>query len=225
MTHSAAPVPSPLREAVARDLVPVRPLASPRRRAILLGALGAASLVFAAFRIQVVGAPSALGLLIAAAEWTAALGMVWVAMREAVPGEGVSRSAALAALGAGLAVQLGAAGLLSTSVGARWLGDGGLSAGVQCAAGEGAFGLPVFVAAFWLLLRAFPFRARLTSALASAAAGLFADAGWHLVCTRTDFMHLVVWHFGSTLALAAIGYVVGIGVERRTSSGREAIPI
>lgn len=217
MSEPASSLPPLLRQAIVRDLRPVRPVASPARRAAWLGALALAGILFGVVRALDFGAPSLVGLLVAAAEWGAALALVWVAMREAVPGSSVGWTTALAMLGVGLSTQLAAAALLSTTVGSSWLGDGGFATGRQCLTGEGSLGLPLLAGSAWLLLRAFPLRARLASALGGAAAGLFADAAWHLVCVRTDLAHILVWHFGSTLVLAGAGYLVGIGIERRTA--------
>ena len=49
----------------------------------------------------------------------------------------------------------------------------------------------------------------LAGALAGAASGLLADALWHLVCPRVDLAHVVVWHFGATLLVAAAGALSG----------------
>jgi hypothetical protein len=122
---------------------------------------------------------------------------------------------ALLLLGLGIATQLGSALLLATSIGERWLGADAVAAGAQCAQGEGAIGLPLLAATTWLLLRSFPLRARLASALAGGAAGVLADAAWHLVCTRTDLLHILIWHLGATVALTAAGYLVGVYLERR----------
>jgi len=216
---SPTPIPpADLRRRIVGDLAPVRPLAAPWRRAAWLGLLGLASIAFAWFRLRAAGSPAApLGAAISCAEWVAGLTLVWLALREAVPALGLGRGLALAALAGGLAVELGAAALLATSRGELWAGDGGAAAGLACARGEGSFALPVAAIVFWLLLRAFPLRARWASALAGGAAGLFADAAWHLVCTRSDLVHLLVWHFGALLVLALAGYSAGLWVERRSA--------
>lgn len=211
----SAVAPSPLRSRVARELSPVRPLLSPGRRAAWLSLLAAGTVLLAWLRTRGQDGSSAQGLAVAAVEWAAGLAMVWVALREAVPGLGLGRARAAAMLGGGLAVQLAAAALLAGSASESWLGTGGAAAGLQCVRGESSLGLPLLAVAIWLLLRAFPLHARLASALAGGAAGLFADACWHLVCSRTDFAHLALWHFGSTVLLALAGYAAGAGVERR----------
>jgi hypothetical protein len=77
-------------------------------------------------------------------------------------------------------------------------------------------GLPHLAIATWLALRALPIRPRWSGALAGAAAGLLADSIWHLACARNDLEHLLVWHFGATLAMTLIGAVSGSFWPRRT---------
>jgi len=67
----------------------------------------------------------------------------------------------------------------------------------------------VLAAGAFLALRALPLRPSWSGALAGAAAGLFADAIWHLSCSVTDLSHLLVWHLGATVALALAGSLSG----------------
>jgi len=203
-------MPSPLRERVLAELEPVAPLAPPARRAFavalpVLAVVGAVCLLVARRRAGdelLTFAGSGFSLV----EWSAGLGLIWLALREAVPGLGFGAArAALAIAGAiGLELLLGLA-LASSGGGA----GGPLAAGARCGAVEGALGLPILAVAAFLALRALPLRPRWSGALAGAAAGLFADAIWHLSCAVTDLAHLLVWHLGATVALALMGFLAG----------------
>lgn len=203
-------VPPELRAQVLADLEPVSPLAAPARRAIAV-ALPALALA-GVFGVLVARGRGSAPLVsfagggVSLVEWVAGLALVWMALREAVPGLGFGPfRAALAIAGAiGLELALGLA--LAASGGA---GGGRLAEGARCGAAEGMLGLPLLGAAAFLALRALPVRPRWSGALAGAAAGLFADAIWHLSCSVTDLAHIVVWHLGATVALACVGFLSG----------------
>lgn len=213
------PLPPALRAAVRQDFGPVAPLVPPARRALLL-AVPAGAVLVAALGALARGGGSARALSLAgggvsALEWLAGFGLLWLALREAVPGLGVGAGRAFAAIAGGIGLQA----LLGLAVwrvtGAGLTGPGALAAGSQCATIEGAIGLPHLAIATWLALRALPIRPRWSGALAGTAAGLLADSLWHLACTRTDLEHLLVWHFGATVAMTLVGAVSGSFWPRR----------
>ncbi len=47
------------------------------------------------------------------------------------------------------------------------------------------------------------------------AAGLVADAVWHLICPRSDLPHVLIWHGGATALTTAWGWLLGAVHERR----------
>lgn len=219
--HDREPVPAALRAAIQRDFAPVTPLASPSRRALVL-ALPALVALSAAVALLARGEsyPGALSLAgggVSLLEWLAGFGLLWLALREAVPGLGIGAGRALAALSGGILLQILLGILIWQRAGADLSGPGALSVGSQCASIEGAIGLPHLAIATWLALRALPIRPRWSGALAGAAAGLLADSLWHLACTRNDLQHLLVWHFGATLAMTLLGAVAGSFWPRRFS--------
>lgn len=207
------PVPAALRAAVRRDFAPVTPLAPPSRRALLLAlpafvVLAVALLLLA--RGQ--GYPEVISLArggVSLLEWLAGFGLLWLALREAVPGLGIGANRALAALSGGILLQILLGILIWQRTGAGLSGPGALAVGSQCASIEGAIGLPHLAIATWLALRALPIRPRWSGALAGAAAGLLADSLWHLACARNDLEHLLVWHFGATVAMTLLGAFAG----------------
>lgn len=206
-------VPAALRAAIQQDFAPVIALAPPWRRAL---ALALPTLVVLLVAIPLVNSQSGVGSLfslagggVSALEWLAGLGLVWLALREAVPGLGVGAARSMLALAGGVGVQLALGLLVWQRTGEGVSGPGATAAGVQCVTIEGAIGLPHLAIATWLALRALPIRPRWSGALAGAAAGLLADAVWHLACPRNDLEHLLVWHFGATVAMTLLGALAG----------------
>jgi len=203
-------LPRELRERVLAELEPVSPLAGPARRAIVV-ALPALALagIFGLLLARDSGA-AALASLAGAGfsilEWAAGIALVWMALREAVPGLGYGALRAGLAIGAAIALELVLGLALATTDGPP---PPTLAAGAHCGLAEGLLGLPLLAVAAFLALRALPVRPRWSGALAGAAAGLFADAAWHLSCAVTDLAHVVVWHLGATVALAVVGFLSG----------------
>jgi len=202
------PVPTALRAALGQDFAPVAPLSPPWKRALRL-AIPTLILVGAAMLLLPprgpISASSLPGAGFSVLEWLVGLTLVWLALREAVPGLGVGARRALAALGAGIGLQLALGFLLWQRSGASLGGPHAAAHGAACAAMEGALGMPSLAIAVWLALRALPLRPCWSGALAGAAAGLLADSLWHLVCVRYDLEHLLVWHFSATLVLTLLG--------------------
>jgi Negative regulator of sigma F len=213
------PVPAALREAVKLDLAPVVTLPPPWRRALALALptlIVLAAAIFLLSRRE--GAADLFSLAgggVSVLEWLGGLGLVWLALREAVPGLGVGAVRSMLALAGGVGLQLALGFLIWQRTGAGLTGPGALAAGARCATIEGAIGLPHLAIATWLALRALPIRPRWSGALAGAAAGLLADGIWHLACSRNDLEHLLVWHFGATVAMMLVGAVTGSFWTRR----------
>lgn len=207
------PVPAALRAALRRDFAPVSPLARPARRALVLALPALAGLAAAALllvRGQGFAVLSLAGGGVSLLEWLTGLGLLWLALREAVPGLGVGAGRALAALAGGLLLQLLLGIFVWQSSGAGPSGPAAQAIGLHCASFEGAIGLPHLAIALWLVMRALPLRPLWSGALAGAAAGLLADSLWHLACPRYDREHLLVWHFGATVAMTLAGAALGL---------------
>ncbi len=218
------PLPGALKDALRGDFAAVAPLAPPWRRACALGlpslVILSAAVVLLARRAGVSGVFSLSGGGVSLVEWLAGLFLIWLALREAVPAQGVGAGRSMLALAGGVGLQLVLGLVLWQRTGAGLSGPGAVAAGAQCASIEGAIGLPHLAIATWLALRALPIRPRWSGALAGAAAGLFADALWHLACPRNDLEHLLVWHFGATVAMTLLGAVAGSFWIRRPRSRR-----
>lgn len=206
-------LPPELRAAIGRDLEPVVPLASPWRRTLttLVPSLAVlAPLVILLARPSM--APplvSFSGGGISLLEWLVGLVLLWLALREAVPALGLGARRAFLAIVAGVLVQflLGLASWYDMPSGPP--GADAVAVGARCSTIVGLLGLPHLAVAIWLAFRALPIRPRWSGALAGAAAGLVADAVWHLACARNDLQHLLLWHVTATVAMALVGAVTG----------------
>jgi len=219
MQNPREPVPRALKEALRGDFAAVVPLAAPWCRALALAlptllVLSAAILVLARSRGAAV-LFSATGGGVSILEWLAGLALAWLALREAVPGLGVGAGRSLLALAGAVSLQLSLGLLIWQRAAAGLTGPEAMAVGAQCATIEGVIGLPHLAIATWLALRALPVRPRWSGALAGAAAGLLADAVWHLACARNDLEHILVWHFGATVAMTLLGAVTGSFWSRR----------
>lgn len=220
-----SPLPDGLRRALDADHRPVRPLRPASVRALwvaLWAALALAGLpVVIGFRADIASLGFALSWGAAVFECIAGLGLVVLALREAVPGSGVTRPVGSAALAAGIAVQVLVAAL-------SWLQRGMPSGsfpprGAHCFPMESTLALPALALTMVLVGRAYAVRPRWAGVLGGAGAGVVTDGIWHLICPFADLSHVLVWHGGAVLALAALGWIVGTAVEvvrRRALSSR-----
>ncbi len=208
-----------LRRAVAADIRPVRPLASPARRAI---AVGAWAPIAAALVLALLGARADLPvrgwagtLAPAALEVAAGLALVALALAETVPARGAARVHVLAALGlAALAFVGQAAWTRGASPGVA-VPDPLLSHGPHCFALQVAVGVPALALVALMVARAAPLRAAWAGFVGGAGAGLVAEGVYHLHCPITDLRHVLIWHGAAIAALALAGLAAGISWERR----------
>jgi hypothetical protein len=208
-------VPAALFSAVKRDLRPVRPLATPTRRALALLPIAIVLLVgmpmFWAWRTHGVLAPwpawgpsvleTALSLVILAAGF-----------REAVPGRELSARAlfvltCIACIGF-LLVNATTRGPVAVPAETwiRWIRE--------CISMAIAFSAPALIAPAWLVSRALPNRPALTGALCGLGVGLMADAGLRLACWDGVYAHIVLAHGGAVVLLVALGALSATLVER-----------
>ena len=215
-------LPDELRRAVAADLSPVKPLASPSRRALAVAAWIplAALLVLAALGLRhdaaLLGGLLTWGTTIL----EAVLGLVLVvlAFSAAVPGGGASRErAAIALLVAALALGNQAWLTRAASAGAA-VPDPWISKGPACFALTTLLGLSALSIIAALIFRATPQRAALACLLGGAGAGLMAEGVYHLHCGITDLRHVLLWHGGAAVVLTVVALAAGLAWERRESA-------
>jgi hypothetical protein len=214
-------VPPALLAQVQRDLRPVRPLASPARRALALLPLGL---------VLLLGVPlfwyatrNSEGLAPASSwrgsplETVAGLILLAAAFREAVPGRELG-SGAIAAL-----IAIAALGFCALNAPTA-VPDPGLPAETartwlwECIGMAVAFSLPALAGVAWLVARALPSRPALAGALAGLGVGVMTDAGLRLFCWNGELSHIVLGHGGAIALLVAIGAATATLVERRKSN-------
>lgn len=220
------PVPAALLSAVRRDLGPVRPLASPVRRALALLPVGLALLIgipmfWAWYRH--VARPivwPAWGL--SALETLAGLTTLAAGFREAIPGRELSLRAWATVSGLAWACFLAINALAATPAAdvpaqttARWIGE--------CITKAATFSVPALVVAGWLVARALPTRPLLTGAMCGLGVGMMADAGLRLFCWDGDLLHVVVAHGGAIAILMLLGALSARFVERRKARAGRAL--
>jgi hypothetical protein len=216
-------LPERLRREVLEDLRPVPPLPPPAVRAARLALWAVALLVMVPSLLPLRDdAPSlGFGLVWGAAVFEALLGTVLIglALREAVPGQGLGPARSMAAFAAGVVAQALVGLLTWRSAPPLAAAAAAHHAGMTCLSAQVALALPGLAIGFWLVIRALPLRPGWTGALLGLGAGLVADGTWHLICPRADLGHVLVWHGGATALLIAAGWW---GVRSRLLTWRPA---
>lgn len=206
-------LPADLAATVRADLRPVRPLPSPMRRLAYVLPLAALAigLPFTYFRLRDLEAFGVmLGWVPVALQLLVAIGLLGVALREAVPGFRVSALGAMALCLAAYALQilvnLGIYLSLPLAGGTRTT----LDMWFACFRLESLIGLPILLAVGWMVARALPQRPMLAGFLAGTGAGLAAEASWRLICYDSTPFHVLAGHTGGVVLLGLTG--VGIGL-------------
>jgi hypothetical protein len=212
-------VPSAIEAAVKADLRPVRPLPAPGRRALRLAPLAALTLIAASWVFALREDAFRLGWVMtwgaSVAQTAFALALIALALREAVPGRSLGRSAALTAAVSVLAfsVALTLRTFAISPVGILperfvWIGR-------VCLVGTVASALPLLAASALLAARAFMLRPWSSGALYGLGAGLAADAGWRLFCEYSDPAHVFPTHTAAVLIVMVLGSLTAVSAARR----------
>jgi hypothetical protein len=208
-------IPDALIDAIKRDLRPVRPLASPQRRALALLPIAIALLVglpeYWTWKTDAMLAPwPSWGL--SALETLLSLVVLAAGFREAVPGRQLSTRALTALIVTAcvsfvlINMTMRSPAGISHALWLRWFGE--------CIVTAFSFSIPALIAPAWLVSRALPNRPGLTGALCGLGVGLMADAGLRLICWDGDYAHVLVAHGGAILILVALGSLSAMAVER-----------
>jgi len=204
--------PRGLRDKIARDLRPVKPLRSPSMRALVLLPL-AAAIVFAVpalrfFRsdMQALGVVRGWGFSYAQA--IAGIVIVALALRESIPGRALSRAVLGWTIAAGLTLPALLLVLTSSSFTLGPAPGQALTDGIGCfrASAEGA--VPALIVAALLVARAFPLRPGIAGALYGLGCGLIADAGLRLYCEYTAPPHVAFAHGGAIVGAMFAGVLM-----------------
>lgn len=205
---------------ILADLRPVRPLARPWKRG--LAVCGVAALAAAGVTgVSGVRADAPLlgpGVLwgLSAAQGLYGLALIAAALRESVPGRGLSRGSAPLLIA-------GAAGLVLVVSWLTWtVHPSVVPAGDHVAYWHRCFpipvlvGLPSLVVALLLAFRAYPTRPALVGALAGLGAGLLADGSWRTYCEVTAPAHVLSSHLAAVLVLTLLGLLAAVVAGART---------
>lgn len=225
----ARPLPPELRELVRSEPRPVRPLAAPARRALVLLVWAPVAVALVASLTPTRPDAAALGWLlgwgVVLAELAVGAGLVTLALGEVIPGRGAGRQAGLLALAAAATLFVVLAALTRGASAGVAVANPLWSHGPACAALTGLIGLTALAVAAALILRASPLRASFAGLLAGAGSGLMAEGIHHLDCPVTHLAHVVGWHGAAIVLLALLGLAFGLGleaVERRRMERRLA---
>ena len=215
MSEQAPNLPEPLRQAVAADMRPVKPLPPPGRRVLwalpLALILTVWTLLYFGIRdLEPMGPYLAwvpLGLQV-----VLGLALLLMALREAVPGMRIPRSVVFATGMAALVLHIAVNILI-------WLRypmgyDDFLSTWWACFHYEFLLGVPFLIVVTCLAARALPLRPQVIGLLSGVGGGVIADASWRLVCPVSVPLHFLTAHLGGIVLLGAFGYLAGSIFER-----------
>lgn len=208
-------MPDALRDRIAGDLRPVRPLHPAWRRTLAVAAVATAVLALTLFglklqlRADLDMLPVWLGWGCTFLELLVGVLIVGLALREAVPGSAPPTAVTQTAIATGLTIQIlvGIATWMhspSPATQGNWFGNG-----VGCLTHDTSLILPTFIVTMWLVFRALPMRAPETGLLGGLGAALTGDAITHLLCPMSDLRHVLIWHTGAMLGFMALGWAVG----------------
>jgi hypothetical protein len=215
-------LPESLRRSILADLEPVRPLPPAWMRTLKAAAVAAVGLALVIIifklspRADLEQIPMWLSWGCTALQLGVGILLLGMALREAVPGQGVPLGAV--ALGIGTAV------LIQVLVGiATWMHSPGMpllkgqciSTGITCTTYDIAMALPALAVTLWLVFRALPLRPSIAGLLGGAGAAVTADALTHVLCPMSDLRHVLVWHTGALIGLMLVGWLAGKLWERK----------
>jgi hypothetical protein len=205
-----------VRDIVARDLKPVRPLLAPGRRMLLLVPIAIAAALYAPFGyghrdFDRLGFLASWG--VSAIQWVAGLLILGVALRHAVPGRALSRRSIVATLVSALGLIV-LVTVITYAVEPTEMPPGyALRFWYECVKWPMMIAAPILLVASLLAMRAFPTRPGLVGALCGLAAGVLADSGWRLACDVSAPSHVLGAHGAAVVFLAVVGAVVAISID------------
>jgi hypothetical protein len=211
--------PKDLRDRIKADLRPTRPLRPPFVRALVLLPIAVAivlsvpGLRFFRSDMAAIGFLKAWGFSFGQA--LAGLVIVGVALRESIPGRGLSRGAVIATIAVGLAIPFALLGVTASAFDVGPEPGRALEEGLGCFRVSAISAIPALVDAAFLAARALPLRPALAGALYGLGCGLIADAGLRLFCEYTVPTHVLFGHGGGIIAAMVVGAAIAKVVQRR----------
>ena len=206
---------------ILADLRPVRPLARPWKRGLVIALVAAAS---AAFVTMVYGVRHDAGQVgpwllwgMSAAQGVMGLVLVVAALRSAVPGRGLPFGATLGLVAAAIALPV-ALTMATWATHASVAPDRLASFfGRFCLTRSALIGLPGLAVTLWLAFRAYPTRPVLTGALSGLGVGLLTDGSWRTFCEVSDPHHVLTSHMAAVLVLTLVGMVAAAVIDAARS--------
>ncbi len=206
-----------IRSRIASDLRPVKPLRRDWIRSLFvipyaLAGLGVLLLSLGLRRdAQELGPEILWGL--AVLEFLAAYLIVFVALRQAVPGNTTSPRVWVGLPLLALALQSGVAWWSYQSSPLPVPPGQTLRYGMACFGLMSVFGLVPLALSLWLLSRGLPLRPRIAGLLAGFGGGLVAEAIYRSHCPYSNLNHVITWHGGAILMLGLMGFCCGVWWE------------
>ena len=219
MSDQMPDLPDSLRQAVAADIRPVRPLPPPWKRILWAVPL---AVVLAVWTLIYFGTRPGLDELGPMLIWVPlgmqivlGLALLLMALHEAVPGMRISRNLVFGVGMVALALHLA----VNTLIWLRYpMGyDDFFATWWPCFHYEFLLGVPFLVATTYMAARALPVRPRAIGLLTGIGAGVIADASWRVVCPVSVPMHFLTAHLGAIIVLGLGGYLMGWAFERWSS--------
>lgn len=207
-------IPASLRRTVEDDLGPVRPLHPAWLRTIFAVTVAivvlAAVLAMGDLRTDMDLIPTWLSWGSSGLQLALGFLLIGLALRESVPGEWAPIGSVRLAAGAAVTIQVFTGVATSIYAPSGNLGGSGITSGMGCFTHEAAMALPTFAVTLLLVFRALPLRAPTAGLLGGAGAAVASDAVIHLICPKSDLMHVLVWHTGSVLFFMGLGWIAGV---------------
>ena len=230
MSQERPRVPEALRNAVAADLPPVRPLAPPWLRCtyVLPIALVAMAMPFVYFQVRDTGE---LGMMLAwvpiGIQILLAMALFVLALKEGIPGWRASATTIVTLCLSAFALQVVVNYLIFLRSPMVPAGGNAMTMWMSCFRTESLIALPILIGIAWLTSRALPARPMLAGFLVGTGAGMAGDASWRMFCAYSDPAHVLMGHTGGILALGATGFLLGylwtLYANQRQAADRQAL--
>jgi hypothetical protein len=210
--------PDSLRDRIVADLAPVRPLARPWHRALILAPIGLALLIGVPLVYSVRSDQASLGAFwlwgVSFVELASAVLLVVAALRDVVPGLGMGLGSRVVLIGSGLALTLAVTYLTWTVSPTTMPARVWWPFTAVCFRASFGNGLPVLAVTLLLASRGVMWRPAFVGAVAGLASGLMSDAGWRLFCNVSEPEHVLLAHVGAIVALTLLGTLVAVAWAR-----------
>lgn len=211
-------LPDALHEALERDSQAVTPLSPVWQRTLWALAAAAAALLLS---VVVIGVRSDMDEIPFWLSWgcsvmelVLAAALLGLGLRESIPGRAVTTMETWSALTVAVLYQIGVGFVTYRFSPGLDYGIEPLAHGIGCAKQDLLTALPTLVVIALLIMRATPVRAPNAGLLAGAGAAIATDAVTHLRCPVSDMRHVLLWHTGAVLILAAAGWGAGLLWQR-----------